>query len=157
MPYVNCFSACAIFVMLLSDNLQLARVPLRGVRSKDDFIARVKEAVRGMCNSFFVPIHFPATNCCCNGANTGSITASFGWCEIWLVQLLFSAEIMFFSHNILARTVFFSQISDQRTRPTYAQIQLLVHLIQCSNSQINKSRFSVRVMLCLVFCTSTFE
>jgi len=33
--------------MLLSDTLQLARVPLRGVRSKDDFIGRVKAAVRG--------------------------------------------------------------------------------------------------------------
>jgi hypothetical protein len=47
LQYVNCFSACASFLMLLSDTLQLARVPLRGVRSKDDLVARVKEAVRG--------------------------------------------------------------------------------------------------------------
>lgn len=44
--------------MLLSDSLQLARVPLGGVTSKDDFIARAKEAVRGdmplfLCSSSF--------------------------------------------------------------------------------------------------------
>ncbi|CAD6228131.1 unnamed protein product [Miscanthus lutarioriparius] len=33
-------------VHFIDGGLQLARVPLRGVRSKDDFIARVKEAVR---------------------------------------------------------------------------------------------------------------
>uniref|UniRef100_A0A453GP36 Amidohydrolase 3 domain-containing protein n=1 Tax=Aegilops tauschii subsp. strangulata TaxID=200361 RepID=A0A453GP36_AEGTS len=42
-------------VHLIDGGLQLARVPLRGVRSKDEFISRVKGAVRGfdeLCCSF---------------------------------------------------------------------------------------------------------
>ncbi|KAM0930701.1 hypothetical protein ACQ4PT_000792 [Festuca glaucescens] len=42
-------------VHLIDGGLQLARVPLRGVKSKDVFISRVKEAVRGfveLCCSF---------------------------------------------------------------------------------------------------------
>ena len=54
MQFLNCSSACAGFLMLLSDTLQLARVPLRGVRSKDDFIGRIKEAVRGNASTFFL-------------------------------------------------------------------------------------------------------
>jgi hypothetical protein len=33
--------------------MQMARVPLRGVRSKDDFISKVKEAVRGVFFSIY--------------------------------------------------------------------------------------------------------
>ena len=49
------------------------------------------------------------------------ISAPFGLPHIWLVQLIFSAGRVFFSHNNSARTVFFSQFQPNFSKPNGAK------------------------------------
>ena len=55
------------------------------------------------------------------------ISAPFGLPHIWLVQLIFSAGRVFFSHNNSARTVFFSQFQPRFSEPN-GPIIIYVHV-----------------------------
>lgn len=77
-------------LLSVSDTLQLARVPLRGVRSKDGFIGRVKEAVRGNVLVLFCSNSFLLTQ-----------TAAVMEKQVRLRMLKFSYEFVSFSVAII--------------------------------------------------------
>ena len=57
---------------------------------------------------------------------TTPVLVRFGLSNIRFVRLFFSAETVFFSHNILAKTVFFSQFQLRFSKPNVAFVNCTV-------------------------------
>ena len=66
--------------------------------------------------------------------------ALFGLPYIRFVRLLFSAGTVFFSHNNSVRTVFFSQVSDQRTG-----LLRMLH-VAINSTSFNLASFQVKIL-----------